>query len=275
MALLLTVLTAALPVMYGGVVVLYARHFVNDEDGEQFWGSGVFYSTLLTHAAYLTLLGVHTGHFPFASQSEFFSLLGLSVAATYAFAERRHREANTGLFFIAIVFLFQLSSALLGGDPGVVPDRSRNPLYGTHVILIVFGFAGLTVSSLYSLMYVLLNRQLKSRKLGLIFRQLPALSVLENMGKLAATYGVVALGVGLVLGHYIQYDAFGAVDVFQHPIILVADVFWLVYVAGLVAAKVRNVSGVRMGYLSIAGYLMFMTSMVVVLTQFGTFHTFQ
>ncbi|MFB6373280.1 MAG: cytochrome c biogenesis protein CcsA, partial [Bradymonadaceae bacterium] len=178
-------------------------------------------------------------------------------------------------FFIAIVFLFQLASSLLVGDPGVIPDRSRNPLYGTHVILVVFGFAGLTVSSLYSLMYVLLNRQLKSHKMGLIFRQLPALSVLENMSKLAATTGVVLLGVGLLLGHYIAFDAFGAVDVFKHPIIAVADLFWFGYIAGLVAAKVRNISGVRMGYLSIAAYLLFMTSMVVVLTQFGTFHSFQ
>ncbi len=274
MARLLSVLSIALPVLYGGILVAYIRHFFDDEAGERFWGSGVLYGVLAVHAAYLVVLGVETGHFPIASKSEFFSLLALSVGTTYAFAERRHREANTGLFFVALVFVFQLASSWMTGDPGVVPARSSNPLYGTHVILIVFGFAGLTVSALYALMYLMLNRQLKSRQLGLIFRQLPALNVIEKMSGLATTTGVVLLGLGLVLGHYLAVAEYGGLAMLTHPMIIVADVFWIGYLVGLVAARSRALSGVRAGYLSVGAYVLFMSSMVVVLTQFGTFHTF-
>ena len=274
MGRLISALNLLLPVLYGGTLALYVRHFINSDGGERFWGSRVFYGILFVHAIFLVLLGADTGHFPIANKSEFFSLLALSVGATYALAERWHREANTGVFFIAIVFVFELASAWMTGDPGTIPERSRDPIYGIHVIFTVSGFAGLTVSSLYALMYVLLNRQLKSRKLGLIFRQLPPLSMLEKMSKLATTTGVILLGVGLVLGHYVAIRQFGYVDVFQHPIIVVADLAWLAYVIGIVVVRTKGLSGVRMGYLSLGGYLLFMASLVIVLTRFGAFHTF-
>lgn len=271
---ILSVLNIALPLLYGGVLALYVRHFINDEAGEWFWGSGILFGGLGLHAVYLLVLGLETGHFPIASKSEFFSLLALSVGTTYAYAERRHREANTGLFFVALVFAFQLASSWMTGAAGDVPARSENALYGTHVILTVFGFAGLTVSALYALMYVMLNRQLKKRQLGLIFRQLPPLNTIEKMSKLATTTGVVLLGLGLLLGHYLAFTAYGGFAMFTQPIIVVADIFWLGYLVGLIAARLRALSGVRAGYLSLGGYLLFLSSMVVVLTQFGAFHTF-
>ena len=274
MSRLFDIITMILPVLYAGTLGLYVRHFFESEDGERFWGSGLLYVLLLVHTGYLIVLAIWTDHFPIANQSEFFSVLSLSVGATYGLAERRHREANTGIFFLAIVFLFALVAALTSGDPGVIPDRSRNPVYGFHVIFTVFGFAGLTVSTIYAVMYILLNRQLKSRNLGLIFQRLPALSTLEQMSRLATTSGVLLLGVGLALGHYVALDQFQSLDLLSHPIILVADIAWIGYLVGLIVARTKGLSGIRMGYLSVGGYFVFMTSLVVVLTQIGTFHAF-
>lgn len=271
----LDILNMLLPAAYVGVFGLYLRHFLTENGGSLFWGSRILYAVLGVHILYLVSLGISAVHFPIASHGEFFSLLALSVGVTYAIAENWHRETNTGTFFIAIVFIFQLLSAMFGGDLTSIPERSQNPVYGTHVIFTVFGFAGLTVSSLYALMYILLSHQLKSRNLGLIFRQLPPLSVLEKMSKVAVTSGVILLGVGLALGHYVALEAFGQLNLLDHPTILVADVAWLGYLIGLIVATTRGLSGIRMGYLSLFGYLAFMASMAVVLTQFGAFHTFQ
>lgn len=274
MEIALTFANLALPVLYVVCLALYAGHFFDESDTDAFRGSTLLYATLGFHATYLLGLGLHGAHFPLATASEFFSLLSLSVGVTYALAERRHREANTGMFFLAIVFLFQLASTWLTADPGTVPDRLQNPVYGIHVVLTVFGFAGLTVSSLYALMYILLNRQLKSRNLGVIFRQLPPLNTLENMSKVATTSGVVLLGLGLALGHWVAFQKFSVLELFQQPLIVVADVAWIGYLAGLLLARTRRLTGVRFGYASVGGYLVFMTSMVVVLATAGTFHTF-
>lgn len=272
---LLTAGNILLPLLYIATLVLYVRHFVSGDEEQSFLGSTILYGTLGLHTGYLAVLGVETGHFPIASRSEFFSLLALSVGTIYAFAERRHDEANTGPFFIAIVCIFQIASSWMAGDPGVVPDRSRNPVYGFHVIFTVFGFAGLTLSSLYSLMYILLNRQLKSHELGLIFKRLPPLQTLENMSKVSTAAGVILLGIGLALGHYVAAKNFSVLEAFSNPIIVVADIAWLAYAVGLGLAQTKRLTGVRLGYLSIGGYLVLMASLVVVLTQFGAFHTFQ
>jgi len=274
MELALTAANLALPVLYAACAVLYGRHFLDESGGVEFEGPTLLYGTLAFHALYLTALGLHGLHFPVATASEFFCLLALSVGVTYSIAERWHRDANTGLFFVGIVFVFQLASTAMSGDPGSVPDRLRNPIFGIHVVLTVFGFAGLTVSSLYSLMYLLLNRQLKSRQLGLVFRQLPPLSTLEKMSKVATTSGVLLLGLGLALGHWVAFRRFTALELFQQPLIVIADVAWVGYLAGLLLARTRRLTGVRFGYASLGGYLAFMTSLVVVLATAGTFHTF-
>jgi len=89
------------------------------------------------------------------------------------------------------------------------------------------------------------------------------------------TSGVVLLGGGLALGHYVAFTKFSQLNPFRHPTILVADIAWLSYLTGLVVARVRGLSGIRMGYLALFGYLAFMVSMATVLSQFGAFHTFQ
>jgi ABC-type uncharacterized transport system permease subunit len=273
---LLSTINVLLPVCYGGVFATYLRHFFDSRsDDGAFWGTHLLYATLGLHALFLLMRGVSTGHFPFATRSEFVSLLALSVGATYALAEVRHDNANTGPFFIGIVLLFQLASSFWAEwHVADVPPRTRDPVYGAHVVFTVFGFAGLTLSSLYALMYILLSRQLKSRELGVIFRKLPPLSLLEKMSKLATTSGVVLLGLGLALGHWVAFQRFQTLDPLQHPLIVVADVAWLAYLIGLIVAKLRGLSGIRMGYLSLAGYLLFMGSMVVVITQLEAFHSF-
>ncbi len=275
MADLLNLVAVLLPAAYVAIFGLYLRHFLNSDESPGFAGSAALFGVLGLHSLYMVLLGIETQHFPIATQAEFFSLLALSVGASYALAERWHRDANTGVFFVAIVLAFQLLSALYGGDPGAIPERTRNPVYSTHVILTVFGFAGLTVSSLYGLMYIMLSQQLKSRQLGLIFRRLPPLSVLEKLSKAAMTSGVVLLGLGLALGHYVAFAQYGQLNLLDHPTILVADVAWVGYTAGLIVSRARGLSGTQMGYFALFGYLSFMAAMAVVLTQFGAFHTFQ
>ena len=273
---LLATLNMFLPLLYAGVLATYIRHFFSSgRDDGTFWGTYMLYAALGLHGGFLILRGISTGHFPFATRSEFVSLLALSVGATYALEELRHDNANTGLFFVGMVLLFQTASSVWADwHIADVPPRARDPVYGAHVVFTVFGFAGLTLSSLYALMYVLLSRQLKSRELGVIFRKLPPLTLLEKMSKLATTSGVVLLGLGLALGHWVAFQQFSTVDPLRHPLIVIADIAWISYLIGLIVAKVRGLSGIRMGYLSLAGYLLFMGAMVVVITQLEAFHSF-
>lgn len=274
MTSLLHILEFALPALYAVTFALYFRHFLNPVSDEDFYGTIALKGTLAVHVGYLVLRGVLLDHFPIASGAEFLSLLAASITAIYLLVESRHKAPNTGIFFLGLVFLFQLASSVLVADMADVAVQSRHPVFAVHVLFTTFGFTALSLSAIYALMYVLLSRQLKSRDLGVIFRRLPALSTLEDMSRMATTAGVILLGAGLALGHWVALDSGASLSKLD-PIIICADLIWLAYTVGLIVAKVRGLSGLRMGYLSLFGYLVLIGTVFVIITASGALHSFQ
>ncbi|MFP4600261.1 MAG: cytochrome c biogenesis protein CcsA [Persicimonas sp.] len=268
------ILEFVLPALYAVCFALYFRHFLNPVSDDEFLGTTVLKATFGVHVGYLVLRGVLLDHFPIASGAEFLSLLAASIIAIYLLVESRHKAPNTGIFFLGLVFLFQLASSVLVADMADVAVQSRHPIFAVHVLFTTFGFTALSLSAIYALMYVLLSRQLKSRDLGVIFRRLPALSTLEDMSRLATVAGVILLGLGLALGHWVALDS-GASMSSLDPIIICADLIWLAYTVGLIVARVRGFSGLRMGYLSLFGYLVLIGTVFVIITASGALHSFQ
>lgn len=270
---LIQVLEVLLPILYGGAFVLYLREFLRGSEGSRFLGPQLLYSTVAVHGAYLVLRSVVFYHFPISNRAEFMSVTALCVGLLYAFLETRHKESQTGVFFISIAFLFQLIASFLMENTTAHPLLHENPVYGLHVIFMVFGFASLAISALYALMYIMLAKQLKSRSLGVIFQRLPPLNTLENMSRLATICGIVLLGVGLGAGHFVAVwvlEDFNLLD----PKILITYIAWFAYVVGFIIAKWRGLSGLRMGYLNLFGYLGLIVSMIVVNTFLTSFHSF-
>ena len=276
MLTLLQILEIGLPLAYAAIFAIYLRHFLtpSTDAARPFVGSQLLYGALGVHLGYLTMLSMEVNHLPVASRAEFLSLVALCIGLVYAFVERKHSDPNTGVFFLPLVVTTQAWSSILM-DPSVPHSLlEANPIYGIHVIFTVFGFTALAISALYALMYILLSRQLKSRNLGLIFRRLPSLNILEKMSRLATLCGILFLGIGLATGHFLAVYVLENFNFFD-PKIVITYVAWAAYAIGYAVVKWRGISGLRMGYLSLAGYLTLIASMVVVNSFLSTFHSFQ
>jgi HemX protein len=270
---LIQILEVLLPIFYGGTFALYFREFLQGRDAQRVLGPRALYATVGLHGLYLVMISVAFHHFPISSRAEFLSVTALCVGLLYAFLETRNKESQTGVFFVSIAFIFQLIASILIEHTTTHPLLHENPVYGIHVIFMVFGFAALAISALYALMYIMLARQLKSRHLGVIFQRLPPLNTLENMSKLATISGIILLGIGLGTGHFVALwvlEDFNLLD----PKIIVTDIVWLAYVIGFVVARWRGLSGLRMAYLNLTGYLGLIVAMLVVNTFLNTFHSF-
>lgn len=276
MSTLIQTLEIVLPVTYAAAFAVYVRHFLDEssQKSRPFWGTRLLYAVLGLHLGYLVVRGVHIDHIPVASSAEFLSLVAFCIGLVYAVVERKHDEANTGAFFIALCLAAQTWASILIAPtepPALLTDY---PIYGVHVLFTVFGFTALAVSALYALMYILLSRQLKSRNLGVIFRRLPPLNALEKMSRLATLCGIVLLGIGLGTGHFLAtyvLDEFNFLD----PKIVITYVAWFAYALGYLIVKIRGLSGLRMAYLAMGAYLALIASMVVVNSFLSTFHSFQ
>lgn len=270
----LNILELVLPVLYALTFAVYFRHFFGeDEEVDRFFGSFMLKGTFAMHVAYLVYRGIALSHFPFATGAEFMSMLAASIAAIYVLVETRHKNPNTGIFFIGLIFIFQLYSSLSVTDISTYPPRMSHSVFGVHIIVTGLGFAALSLSAIYALMYVMLSRQLKARNLGVIFRRLPPLATLENMSKLATLSGVILLGIGLALGHWFALNQ-GVSLITLDPTIIAADLIWLAYFIGLIIVSMRGLSGLRMGYFSLFGYVALVGTILVILSVSGALHSF-
>lgn len=277
---LIHILDAALPLGYFVALAWYIHHFVRDdsEKQESFAGSWLLYGLIAAHLGYMIMRGVAYNAVPLASKPEFLSLVALSLASIYALLERRFRESHTGMFFLGIAFPFQLLASVGMGDPNAQKlllehPTLENPIFGVHVISMVVAFAALAVGALYSVMYILLARQLKKRELGLVFKRMPPLLTLESQSKLASYVGITFLGLGLGLGHLMVF-AFEINYDLLDPKIVVMDLAWLAYIIGLIGIRIRGMSAMSAGYLSLFAYvaLMMMMAATNVIQTFHTFH---
>ena len=102
-------------------------------------------------------------------------------------------SAGTGPFIIILSFIFQLISSLFIQDLSEVKDVLRSNLLGVHVISALLGYSGFTISAVYGFLYLVLYKDIKLNKFGLIFNRLPNLEVLERLSLYSAVIGFVAL----------------------------------------------------------------------------------
>lgn len=275
MLTLIQIMEVALPVLYAGIFLVYLHHFLKESTSARpFIGAHLLYGALGLHLSYLITRGIHLDHIPVSSRAEFLSLVAFCIALVYAFVDRKHGEANTGVFFLAMTVTTQAWSSVLMEPTSPAQLLIDYPIYGVHVLFTVLGFASLAVSALYALMYILLSRQLKSRNLGAIFRRLPPLSSLENMSRLATLCGIILLGIGLATGHFVGLYVLEEFN-FLDPKIVITYVAWIGYAVGYLIVKTRGLSGLRMGYLALGAYLTLIAAMVIVNTFSATFHSFQ
>ncbi len=253
----LDILNIALPLAYVALLATYLVRFLK-EDSETNWVQGLLWGTVGVHIAFFVLRGIYLGFLPLASQAAFGSLVALGIAGVYGILERSQGQASTGAFFLAPAAIAQTVASVQMGYATKHPILLENPVYGVHVILLVFGFVALAIGCLYAVMYLLMTKQLKARDLGVFFRRLPPLMTLERMAKIGSLIGVGLLTMGLAVGYLLAFSV-PEVDL-SSPKIIVTDIVLLGYVVGIAVIRLRGLSGVQVSWAAIVWFAVFLLS---------------
>lgn len=256
---LIEIMDIALPVAYALTCALYLARFWKNSDAlaAARWS---LLATLGAHISYFVILGLDYGYVPLSGKGEFLSLAALAVALVYSFIEIYLKQPKTGVFFTAIALIFvSLGAVFMTHDEKPSELLFQYPIYGVHVVFMIMGFAALAVGFIYSLMYLLLERQLKSRDLGVFFKRLPPLMQLERMGKVGTVSGAVLLGFGITLGYLVGLVVVENVD-FWDPKLLISNVVLAGYIVGILAVRFRGFSGVQTAYATMLWFVVFLAS---------------
>ncbi len=268
----LAIASAVLPVLYGGLVVIYALLLARDLPWARRAGPRLLIATIVLHTGYIVLEGAVEGRHPLANKFELFTFVALAMAASYAWVEWRRQNPYTGFFPLFLAFLLQVCSSLGRVEVHEVPKILRSPLFAWHAGAAAVAVAALSVGAVYGLLYMATYRLLKRGLVGEFALRMPSLDTLSAMSLHAVEVGFLALTLAVGLGDvWVSRSADASM---ADPKVWATFVVWAVYGACLLGRFAWHWGGARVVGLNLAGYALLLGSMLMVGRVFDTFHRF-
>lgn len=149
------------------------------------------------------------GNTPITTQHE--AVVFFAWATTWAYLSFRWRYTvkNFGTFVSMLILLLLGISSLSSKDIVPLLPALQSLWLPVHagVSIVAYGFLSLAFCG--GLMYLLLDRELKSKRLGYFFSRLPSLDALDQLNSHCLTTGFVFLTLGIVTGSVWARQAWG------------------------------------------------------------------
>ena len=224
----------------------------------------------LVHTFVIGMRTVEVGQLPFVGTAAAISAFVWLLAVAYLYTEVTTDERAMGVFIVPLLVVLQAVAALSDRviEPAPVLD---SPWFAVHVSSLLFSYAAFALACVIGITYVLLFRELKSKRLGFFAARLPSLQVLDAMNGRAVGVGWLFLTAGLVVGAVWLFQLQPeTVDPRVHamsffdPKISVVMVSWLVYSFELYARRAIGWSGKRAAWLSAVGFSIILINLVPV-----------
>ncbi len=186
-------------VAYVGSFAAYLRFLNSGKTLTGRLGTIFLLAGLLTH--YFALLtrarALHT--VPYHDLYGSMSLFGWLLALIYIGLELYHRQRSVGALVLPFILVF-LSAASIAPADRLTPTDAHGPTFAFHVTLSILAYAAFALSFVFSLIYLIEERLLRSHKLRDLVWRLPPLDLLDKMSKSSVLVGLVAIAAGTALG---------------------------------------------------------------------------
>ena len=268
-----TSLSAITLILYAAAEGFSIAHLRTDKDAYGKSTSWLLLAGFLIHwfALYVGARAIHA--VPYHDLPASMSFFSWVVIGSYGILLLKHREGSTGPFLIPIALVFLVASLFAqGGGQAIIKNpKLSGPLFAFHVTMALVGYAALTLSFVLAQLYLIQNKQLRSRKLGLLFSRLPALDVLSQLHRTSVIIGVSALSVAAVLGLIWAKINWGT---YWDPKVLFTFLIIAIYLFTLFP-RWLGWGGKKVALLSMTGFLFVLFSYTIVNLFISRGHTFR
>jgi ABC-type transport system involved in cytochrome c biogenesis permease subunit len=230
--------------------------------------------TIVVHSIYLVLLSLTLGHLPLGNVNQVLTTLSWVAILVYFSLEVRLQEMIMGVFFIPFVLILHGTSNILLDVERPLATVLTTIFFEFHVVILIAAYAAFAISFIASLMYLLLSREMQSRRLGIFFDRLPSLDLFDRLSNHAVNTGILLISAGILMGVYMGmsvWEGNWALD----PKFLAAVISWVIYVSHLLTRQTFGWHGKRAAILSVIGFSWLLFSFIIVNEFLTTFHNFQ
>jgi len=179
------------------------------------------------------------------------SLLAFVLMMFFFVIYARFGTTSPGLAVFPLVFwlTFSASSYAEPTEPSAPIFVSLQWIY-IHVALILIGYSGLFFSFIASILYLIQERNLKSKAgMSSFWSRLPALETIDEIGFKCLIWGFPFMTLGLIAGSILAEARYGT-RYFADPKILLSGLMWVVYMVLLYTRWNAGWRGRRAAYLA-------------------------
>jgi ABC-type uncharacterized transport system permease subunit len=187
---------------------------------------------------------------------QLFSLLAAVTVAGYLLLDLRYELPVAGAFVAPFTVAVMVPAHLVHtGARQISPSLTHSAALALHVGTAALGSAALGLAFALSLLYLLGEKQIKTKNPGRIFSRLPSLDLIDRAGWRLSVWGFAFLSVAIATGSLVAKESTGASFPLE-PKEGFAILAW-VLLAGLIQARlVAGWRGRRIALLVVAGFLL-------------------
>lgn len=189
-------------------------------------------------------------------------VLSWAIVAVYALTVWRYRIEALGSFVVPLACL-AVASAGVPVTPAERLALTVQPMWiVAHIVLSLLGYAALTLMFCAGVMYLIQERQLKSKRPGVWYRYLPSLTLLDDLNAKALLVGFPLLTQGIVTGSVwakYSYGSYWQWSLTSLPLLLA----WLIYALLLGGRRSLGWQGTKAARATVAGFVVVLVSYVV------------
>jgi hypothetical protein len=249
----------------------------------------VLLGTLLVHIVWFLLRARVLGHFPVSDVWSTLSAIALCAAGLFASIARRTTRgadaggspdparaaayAGTGGIVLGFVFLLQLFASAFGTAAPAPRAGGMGAFQILHAGTSVLAAAALLLSGLHGILYLVLFRQMRARRFGLLFAHLPDLDVLARMTRASALAGFTFLTVGVNVGIAMAHSEKSAGFRYSNPEVLLSIVLWIHFGVIAFSRYIRGFSARRASFAAAGGLVALLLSLALILFPGLSFHS--
>ncbi|MEW6719965.1 MAG: c-type cytochrome biogenesis protein CcsB [Thermodesulfobacteriota bacterium] len=241
----------ALIYLVGTVLYLYFILSLNERGarlGRMFLAIGA-----VLHGAAFVARYVAAGYTPITSLFESLSFSAFAIVCVFLAFELRYNLRVLGAFVAPLAFLFSLSTVFLPAEVRTLPPALDSNWLPVHVLLLFFGNAVFAVAFAAGIMYLLMERELKRKRMGAVFKRLPSLDVLDGINYRCLQIGFPLLTLGIITGSIWAEFAWGSYWSWD-PKEVWSLITWFLYAALLHGRMTVGWRGRKAAILAIVGF---------------------
>ena len=237
--------------LVGSFLYLYFVFTLNERGarlGRMFLLVGVILHGIAFGARYFA-----AGYTPVTSLFESLTFFAFAIVGVFLGFELRYNLRVLGAFVAPLAFAFSIFAAFLPGEVRTLAPALNSYWLPVHVMLLFFGNAVFAVAFGAAIMYLLMEKELKRKKLGAIFKRLPSLDVLDDINYRCLTIGFPLLTLGIITGSIWAEYAWGSYWSWDTKEVW-SLITWLLYAALLHGRLTVGWRGRKAAILAIVGF---------------------